>query len=64
MFPTHVGMNRLRGRGFSGQVDVPHRRGDVPLYVEFIRDLLGISPQAWDRLLREQKKPLNTAALT
>ena len=34
----------------------PHKRGDVPAILQFLGRLLVISPQAWDRLLREQKK--------
>ena len=47
MFPTGVGMNRGSGKKSTGYFDVPHRRGDEPLFDTFNALEVLCSPQAW-----------------
>ena len=45
--PTSVGMYRRGKQAGAGQGQSPHKRGDVPYYMNGGRPLCSISPQAW-----------------
>ena len=44
MFPTGVGMNRIRITHPDGVCDVPHRRGDEPICLNYFFDVHEMFP--------------------
>ncbi len=47
MFPTDVGMNRAEYKKLVDIGDVPHRRGDEPIYGAKLHAPIQCSPQTW-----------------
>ena len=39
VFPTHVGMNRMRNCDSYGSISVPHSRGDEPGLDDYLQNV-------------------------
>ena len=61
--PTGVGMYRRSGPASPLSPESPHRRGDVPGYVEMPTTYYSISPQAWGCTGRQAYRRLQQANL-